>query len=108
MQDAASQEDVGRRLRHSAFFERARKAPAPTESTFVCLPGQYANSCSVNAGEVQACEVDGVVENLSVCEDADSGEEGMVPGTGLEPARPCGHWLLRPARLPIPPSRRDA
>jgi hypothetical protein len=54
-------------------FSSARgKAPAPTESTFVCLPGQYANSCSVNAGEVLACKVDGVVENLSVCEDADS------------------------------------
>ena len=22
---------------------------------------------------------------------------------GLEPPRPCGHWLLKPARLPIPP-----
>src|ERR1035438_3050231 len=30
----------------------------------------------------------------------------MVRGTGLEPARPCGHWLLRPARLPIPPAPR--
>ncbi len=26
---------------------------------------------------------------------------------GLEPPRPFGHWLLRPARLPIPPLRRD-
>ena len=31
-------------------------------------------------------------------------EEGLVRGTGLEPARPCGHWLLRPARLPVPPA----
>ena len=30
--------------------------------------------------------------------------EGLVRGTGLEPARPCGHWLLRPARLPVPPA----
>ena len=22
---------------------------------------------------------------------------------GLEPTRPCGHWILNPARLPIPP-----
>jgi hypothetical protein len=28
----------------------------------------------------------------------------LVRGTGLEPARPCGHWLLRPARLPVPPA----
>lgn len=24
---------------------------------------------------------------------------------GLEPTRPCGHWILSPARLPIPPRR---
>ncbi len=30
----------------------------------------------------------------------------FVPGTGLEPAHPCGHWSLKPARLPIPPSGR--
>lgn len=29
-----------------------------------------------------------------------------VPGTGLEPARPYGHYTLNVARLPIPPSRR--
>jgi hypothetical protein len=30
----------------------------------------------------------------------------FVPRTGVEPARPCGHWSLKPARLPIPPSGR--
>ena len=34
-------------------------------------------------------------------------EEGkMVPRRGLEPPRPCGHWHLKPARLPIPPPGR--
>ena len=28
----------------------------------------------------------------------------MVPGAGVEPARHCCHWCLRPTRLPIPPS----
>ena len=28
----------------------------------------------------------------------------FVPEAGVEPAQPCGHWCLRPARLPIPPS----
>lgn len=28
----------------------------------------------------------------------------IVPGAGVEPARYCYHWCLRPARLPIPPS----
>ena len=27
-----------------------------------------------------------------------------VPGAGVEPAHPFGHWCLRPTRLPIPPS----
>jgi hypothetical protein len=26
-----------------------------------------------------------------------------VPEVGLEPTHPCGHWILNPARLPIPP-----
>jgi site-specific DNA recombinase len=29
---------------------------------------------------------------------------GSVPRAGVEPARPCDHRCLRPARLPIPPS----
>ena len=29
----------------------------------------------------------------------------VVPEEGLEPSRPCGHWILNPARLPIPPLR---
>src|SRR5215207_4551199 len=36
----------------------------------------------------------------------------VVPRAGVEPARCCHHWCLRPARLPIPPSgqklRQDA
>ena len=28
-----------------------------------------------------------------------------IPAAGVEPARPCGHWILSPARLPIPPRR---
>ena len=27
----------------------------------------------------------------------------LVPGAGLEPARPCGQRILSPLRLPIPP-----
>ena len=29
----------------------------------------------------------------------------VVPAAGVEPARPHGHWILSPARLPIPPRR---
>ncbi len=30
----------------------------------------------------------------------------MVPTEGVEPTRPCGHWILSPARLPVPPRRQ--
>ncbi len=33
--------------------------------------------------------------------DAESGR--LVAEVGLEPTRPCGHRILSPARLPIPP-----
>ena len=29
----------------------------------------------------------------------------MVPKEGIEPTRPEGHWILNPARLPVPPLR---
>jgi hypothetical protein len=29
----------------------------------------------------------------------------LVPGIGVEPTRPCGHRILSPARLPVPPAR---
>jgi hypothetical protein len=29
-----------------------------------------------------------------------------LPAEGLEPTRPCGHWILSPARLPVPPRRQ--
>ena len=32
----------------------------------------------------------------------------LVPVAGVEPARPCGHGILSPGRLPIPPHRRKA
>ena len=30
-------------------------------------------------------------------------ESAFVPEAGVEPARYCYHWILNPARLPIPP-----
>ena len=37
----------------------------------------------------------------------DCSKPPMVREGGLEPPRPCGHWHLKPARLPIPPLARD-
>src|SRR3954447_7830580 len=30
----------------------------------------------------------------------------QMPKGGLEPPRACAHWLLKPARLPVPPLRQ--
>ena len=30
-----------------------------------------------------------------------------IPAAGIEPARPRGHRILSPARLPVPPRRHD-
>ncbi len=29
----------------------------------------------------------------------------LVPRAGIEPAMPHGHWILSPARIPVPPPR---
>ena len=31
-----------------------------------------------------------------------------MPAEGIEPTRSCDHWILSPARLPVPPRRREA
>jgi hypothetical protein len=31
-----------------------------------------------------------------------------MPAEGIEPTRSCDHWILSPARLPVPPRRRRA
>src|SRR6266850_8241766 len=37
------------------------------------------------------------------CEDTHSSLLDLVPENGVEPSRPCGHRILSPARLPVPP-----
>ncbi len=32
----------------------------------------------------------------------------LVGGEGLEPSNPCGHGILSPARLPVPPPARGS
>lgn len=33
---------------------------------------------------------------------------GLIPGTGLEPVRPCGQEILSLLCLPVPPSRQQS
>ena len=32
--------------------------------------------------------------------------KSIMPAEGIEPTRSCDHWILSPARLPVPPRRR--
>ena len=58
---------------------------------FLCFP-----SCGENVGK----------ENRKTL--VESTLRGFwVPGAGVEPAHPFGHWCLRPTRLPIPPSGHE-
>ena len=38
---------------------------------------------------------------VTICEFDGYGITFLVPKVGLEPTRPCGHWILNPARLPF-------
>src|SRR5881392_3446885 len=40
------------------------------------------------------------------CANLCSFELRNLPAEGLEPTRSCDHWILSPARLPVPPRRR--
>src|SRR5204863_2075142 len=45
----------------------------------------------------------------NVCVELDFHKNPMkfrMPAEGIEPTRPCDHWILSPARLPVPPRRR--
>src|SRR5205823_6738193 len=33
-------------------------------------------------------------------------KRAKLPAEGIEPTRSCDHWILSPARLPVPPRRR--
>ena len=35
------------------------------------------------------------------------GNYSILPGAGVEPARPYGHRILSPVCLPVPPSGQD-
>src|ERR1700682_3281141 len=52
----------------------------------------------ISSAELSTPNAFGVNAQLSTSE---------VPAEGLEPTRSCDHWILSPARLPVPPRRRE-
>ncbi len=88
----------------SASEERAGLSPAPSEQRVkrACVRSNESKGrFSENAVDVFAAQ--------NVCRQTDGGFAlSLVRMRGLEPPRPCGHWHLKPARLPIPPSGHEA
>src|SRR6266404_4990634 len=42
-----------------------------------------------------------------ICRAATGWTQRRMPAEGIEPTRSCDHWILSPARLPVPPRRRE-
>jgi len=70
-----------------------------------CPPSSPTVSSSRESENLQAIETESHSLELSA-----TGTDGpiaeKVPGTGFEPARPRGQWILSPSRLPVPPPGR--
>ena len=60
----------------------------------------------VSGYEPSAPENDETPDLISVGGRAGLNKDHLVPGAGLEPARPFGRRILNPLRLPIPPPGR--
>src|SRR5690606_32352086 len=67
---------------------------------------QEASSASSSPGGGRWPTHDGEAEALITWTARCPGRLTVVREGGLEPPRPCGHWHLKPARLPIPPLAR--
>ena len=65
--------------------------------------GRVGENRTANNATARSAMSASVLPNQATCEWGGT----LVPGTGFEPARPFGHWILSPARMPIPPSRRN-
>jgi integrase/recombinase XerD len=79
---------------HRLASNGVRVAPICTESG---APGQ-----SASVGK----DADISEESADSCDD--SADLCRVPKEGVEPSRPCGHWILNPARLPFRHFGNDA
>ena len=53
----------------------------------------------------QTKDADVKTSTISAQEEESASIYKSVPKVGLEPTRSCDHWILNPARLPIPPLR---
>ena len=94
---------------HPTHFRPARQLSRPRENIVaIALSIQAINGDYTAQG---SCLSSHECRSLVPCENAinflwqEMWLDGL-PAEGLEPTRSCDHWILSPARLPIPPRRR--
>ena len=56
-------------------------------------------------GDRQTAHGRAALEDRPMAQGGNRREHRLVPKVGLEPTRGCPHWILNPARLPVPPLR---
>ena len=101
------------RLQRVVTNSRGRSLPRSPAFPFTREHWGSRSSIQVINGEYTAEAVAYLRANAEVrlCENAINSLSQEIwsnglPAEGLEPTRPCDHWILSPARLPIPPRRR--
>ena len=82
-----------------AFMESASSSGGLSVSRWACVPPRY------GSGYAQTSQRKPIIQTHPLSEKG-SDYIGLVREAGVEPARPCEHWHLKPASLPIPPLAR--
>ena len=75
----------------------------PTRSNEVVMPSEVEASLAVCREQANKDALPGIERAAFNIQ-----RPRIVPAEGLEPTRSCDHWILSPARLPVPPRRRQA
>ena len=85
-------------LRTRRFTNCSRLGAEAVDKKLTNKSGIGASSCATMQGKVCPDNIRFFLVNSSV---------ERMPAEGIEPTRSCDHWILSPARLPVPPRRRE-
>src|SRR5215469_11979980 len=89
------------RIRLQRVVTNSRGSPAPSWPFF-----PFTNEHCCSAPSIQAEKLDTRAPSNIEHSTSDVQHRMILPAEGLEPTRSCDHWILSPARLPIPPRRQ--
>src|SRR5229473_2350888 len=108
--DAPEAEDLPVKVRATTSLTRNTSTfPFISKRTCAAVPRRYLSLllCPVlSKGKPRAAPGNNRALLYNRCSQTNCGLFTLVPEEGVEPTRPCGHRILSPARLPVPPLRR--